>query len=1173
MLEKTIADFIRKYNLDYVDQREKGGVLWIVKDESFKECINELEKYSFVFNYTVNGSKSTNYKPAWYLTKDKNSVFDNEAQVRSDNINTSDKDTDPLKIKDMGEINEKGLIVLSNNLSGYWIEKDQLLIPHYLEGQGLSSIDMPGISYLYKKFNIKYFHDINKHILRETYKKSVKTFLLIINELYIKGFRFRGSLHQYEPYKFNSKDQIIKTNVLSNEPLSAYLPKHLINKLGSKGILKIADLNNILVSSLEYICKEDIHLVFELLRSKKLISNGKVSEVEHQENITLSFKNEKITLTQLKSFVLIKDLGIEGCDHLIEKLSKSNIKKLGDLFGSLDDLHSYLPGVGPKTVVKFWDQLLKTDVIMSSAISEMSFETDSKEKILFYENEQLIIPINLLDKELCAADFPGMEGVIHVLIFNGITKFSELPNNIKEISAYKGIGKAKVEKIFKYLTTIINREYTKLDINNLDTKDKLIIETSLFNEWVNNIFNNHKQKKTEKVSAKYLDLMHQRYIANLKQQHLTLELLGSAEGVTREYIRQILKKGDQRIIQRIDNLIEILSEHIVECGGLILNTFAHEKIFSNFLMLNALNKKGIYSYEMRELLIISFMVESEFADFILGLITKFKDYFKFKVFTKSEIEDFCLITSKETNIEVEIIKEAIADSIKWIKADKAILNDLRKKDVVEHVMLQYPEGVEVFKKESELNNRANEILPGSFTSERDFSAIASRNDMSDQIILWGRGLYIHRDFIEVDEKWIHKVQEKARIFLKTEDFIHVKKIYEEYRIEAEGKGVPNEYALYSLIRKYSTEKLTLLKFPLIQLAGDEKQANSDWLIQYLKENGGYASYQQLHEVFVNNRGWKKFTLEQNLYYNNEILQYEHGHYTLLSNYNDINSSDLSFICEIIEEKLINNAFIFIQPIYHDYELILNSKKITSERILYAILKSRNLVNAEFKRYPYVVSDRHHSESINMRDYIENYILEYNDIVQREEVINWIDDIFGQNEVVLDWALLKSSDIFYYTKGRYGEYIHRNVIGINADKEEEIEDVIFKKHNEIKTLNKRAYTLIRELYTPQIFPQLENRIEWSQDLLGDIIKKSKKWNTIGSFDEIIIDCEANINNEKEFLEYILIQHFKGAAKVNDFKKYLKKIRYSKEGQFLSVVDELLDKGEMDFTIVGDEVLKK
>ncbi|HJW30312.1 MAG TPA: hypothetical protein VJ508_13865, partial [Saprospiraceae bacterium] len=388
---------------------------------------------------------------------------------------------------------------------------------------------------------------------------------------------------------------------------------------------------------------------------------------------------------------------------------------------------------------------------------------------------------------------------------------------------------------------------------------------------------------------------------------------------------------------------------------------------------------------------------------------------------------------EEDGVDPKVIEIISYCHIKWLSAEQGVLKGLRKSHAVEMVMLQYPDGVEVYKNEDELNEKANDIMPGEFTGVRDFQAIATRNDLSDRIFLWGRGVYIHASFVTTDAEWIRHVEGIAEKWLKSQEFIHVRKLYEEVRKEAVQRKVQNEYALFTLLRRYSTGKIAMTKFPYVQPHGAEKQMNADYIEQFIREKGGFVELKDLVELFIEKRGWKRFTLSTN----ERFLQYEHGSYTLLSHYDHIKLKDIPFVVSAIQEKFSESPFMSIASIYADYEVILKSLGIETKQILNAILKNRDGIGATFPHFPFVVALNHKLDSISGVRFIEQFILDYNDIIAREEVVEWVENLFGEGDRILDIALSKVPEILYYAKGQYGEYVHSQVLEFNEQKETQL----------------------------------------------------------------------------------------------------------------------------------------
>jgi very-short-patch-repair endonuclease len=62
----SLLNYLKQRKLKVIDQRDKGGNLWVVAGDEIEPLMEELDKMDIKFNFTQNGSKSTNYMPGWY---------------------------------------------------------------------------------------------------------------------------------------------------------------------------------------------------------------------------------------------------------------------------------------------------------------------------------------------------------------------------------------------------------------------------------------------------------------------------------------------------------------------------------------------------------------------------------------------------------------------------------------------------------------------------------------------------------------------------------------------------------------------------------------------------------------------------------------------------------------------------------------------------------------------------------------------------------------------------------------------------------------------------------------------------------------------------------------------------------------------------------------------------
>ncbi|GGH73271.1 hypothetical protein JOD43_000034 [Pullulanibacillus pueri] len=1175
-IQFSLLNYLNEQKLQYIDKRERKGALWVVGGWELNEQLFPLKKHKIYFRYVKKGSRATKYKPAWFLL---NKHLD-DPSTESSLPTKQERGKEELPI-DESVLNEnhhvQTILSLEEVTTEYWRSSGQLLVPYSLLDQKVNQINLEGIQRLQKHVGIKTFRDLTDDHLRIVYKATKEDFHYIMQELYWLGCRFTDRLASFQPGPTVKPEHRITVKGSGHEELRSLITPNIAKYLENKGVQRIKDLHDMLATSIQWITKIDIQILVNQINKADFITVSHLVEKKASTGVNqdgdaliLSFQGVEIEAKMDLIRTHMNELGITGCDNMLQQLSQMGIHALKDLPKKLDELHEQLQGVGAKTVEKFWNQLMKINSEEPVA-TQPSHDTEGN-KLVYLNETTLAVPTFLETFPLKIDDFPGVEKAVERLIENGIKTLGQLPTSLNELGKLDRIGRTKLLKIVERLQTVINREQQQHHLEQLSPDERLTFELTTFEHWMAKLQEDEAFLKAEKIPQRYLKLLKTRFNSFLKGEHVTLEMLGEGEGLTRERIRQILSKGDQRVATRLKALNDLLRQLLNKKGHLMMASFIDLTSFVHFVLKSALEAIGLTIVSKGTRVLITDLEKEKIDEYETNIKEDIEEAFYLHVITPTELQTYCEEKEEEDGVEASLIKILAAPYIKWLSTEQGILKSVRKHHAVEMVMLQYPNGVEVYKREDELNDKANDLMPGEFTGERDFYAIATRQDMADRIFLWGRGKYIHSTFVTKDEPWIQSVQRIAEEWLKEEEFIHVSKLYEEVKEEAEIRNVPNEYALYTLIRHYPLGSLALNKFPMIQPAGMEKQMNSEYIEQFIRENGGRADLKDMVELFVGKRGWKKFTLEFTLSSKEQFILYQHGKYTLLSNYDHIKLSDMPFVVEAIEEKISQTPFISIGAIFDEHEVILKSLGIETKQILYAILKNRNEIEAKFPRYPYIVSLTHKFDTLSGIRFIEQFILEQEDIVAREEVESWVAEVFGENDRVLDVALVQVPDILYYTKGQFGEYIHRKVIGIDERKETQIHDIVRQRYEAIVLSKQRDYVFLNELYDDSLLPMLGAGVFWSQDLLGDILKKSGEWTTIGSYDEILLPINHNkIVDDISFLEYVIDHHFNGAVKLRDLRSFLADIRYSKEGKLLFSVEEALRTGQAPYVVDGDELI--
>ncbi|GAE91077.1 hypothetical protein JCM21714_13 [Gracilibacillus boraciitolerans JCM 21714] len=234
------------------------------------------------------------------------------------------------------------------------------------------------------------------------YKQSLSLFYQVMEDLYLLGFRFTDKLSslQLGPTIMNDIQIIVANNV--QETLDQLFPYHSIQRLKMFQINSVNVLDKMLISSIAWLLREDYEQIFTLFKERgakkenesenllqlvqensfindevsqslnensisKSSSSKEDSDVlleprkvpiindDKDEQITLNFKEQNLSINIGLAGQAITTLNIEGCNHLIRSLNQIGIKTLNDLSRQLFGLHEQLIGVGPKAVEKFWN--------------------------------------------------------------------------------------------------------------------------------------------------------------------------------------------------------------------------------------------------------------------------------------------------------------------------------------------------------------------------------------------------------------------------------------------------------------------------------------------------------------------------------------------------------------------------------------------------------------------------------------------------------------------------------------------------------------------------------------------------------------------------------------------------------------------------------------------------
>ncbi|WP_261303983.1 sigma factor-like helix-turn-helix DNA-binding protein [Paenibacillus andongensis] len=1156
-----LIEYLKENKVEPIDKRDAGGALWIVGGWGLNKILFPLKERGIYFKFTPKGSGATKKKPGWFLLGKKETSTENE----------------PNEIKQVNQVVES-----------------QIIIPAYLMQTKLEVYASGPVTELIGLCGIHYFKEINDEHLRTIYAKDQQKFYDIITHLWFLGSRFTGKLAGLLTLNHEENTITLHTAKPLSGEIRELLPASMAERFLHYGIHHISQLNHIPVPSLQWLMNAHYEEVFAKLKPYFYEDEQVIEEVEEleaeQEQVNsatpevtvkqVCFSGEYVVITPEKSAFPINYETFKGCNKLVWYLQKNGMETIGDLPTELQAFEG-MKGIGTNYLRKFFAELVRivADGKMDASLfikQETATADPSEGKRISFEQQYVDLPNTILDVKMDVRDFLTCPLLISRLAFNKLDTYGQLPGNLVELTRMPSVGKGVVAKFFEHLKLKLEKwheEQLELERTSLIPQDEL--ENHYFQQFATSIedmITSDTICQQLDIEPRTLDILLERFQSVQNGKRFTLEECGQKYGLTRERIRQIIKKTVLKIALRGNNWIAMLKERLEEQKGFVLNQVLGSENFSDHLIIEALENEGIYLFYGRN--VFSTVSKAELAALEKELDSWLDRQCNGRLLDETQLNEMLSLRSNETGITAEVIRFIVEQFFTQTASGQFILANYSKVDLVTIVMLQYPEGVEIYKNASELLDKGNQIVPHSFQKDRDFNSVVTRDEQSDKFYLWGRGVYIHHSFVQPDMDVLEKVAKEIALQLENQRTISVGGVYRIFEAELKERNIPNEYALYTLLRMHFSTYFTVPKFPKITRFGDTGSLrNSDLIKEYIREQGTHVTRKQLFAEFVVNKGWKSFTLEINLSTDSEIIQVDHGSYGLIEFYAHLDESSLKQISNKIEKLLIYNTSIDVKRVFDEMESECLSLHINTPYLLYSLLREYCQEQFSCPRAPHIVQKGMEEEEISFTSLIENYLLDRGEVVSREEILYWLTEEIGTSSFKLEMALRESTKIFYYTRGQQGEYIHEDVLGWNDPFKERLHLCINEMLDRAYISFVKPFVIIEEELKSEFLPELTGELHWSRDLLLDCLKRDERFLLLGSKGHIVLKRKnpSFIESNTDFIAYVLRKEFGGSAPEAKLRRKLREYAFSHHGDLLQETEALMDSGAAPFGLV-DGVFK-
>lgn len=974
--------------------------------------------------------------------------------------------------------------------------------------------------------------------LRQIYRENPAYFFDLRDELLLRGIEFKKEYQNNFLPSINFKPQnliIVESNNYHFKKLdSSLLP---ISSLIERFQIKSDKFFHLIsIEALAFFLKRKPLLIMSQFRKAgyKIISVENMNKSEVTENEENNLEDSIEVLFNSTEF-----------NKFREYCSINNIKYFSELEDEFIQKFRKHRQVGES---KYKNALKRIEQIKISK-QRLNWEEKVNSHLLFFVNNSLINNLNNLNisyleflndlyfnekQEFLPVEETSLPTMISMLkenatliqINNLDTRLNKLRERIRSLDVYTNLKDVKfstIKRLFKFTTSLEDKNNT-LDsyVGKTNIVEDLLEVLSKLKEYKN--YNDLINKVKSQITMRNLELIY------LKEKH-TLEELGEKIALTRERVRQLIKKGKQKInsvVHRyhIRKLIELeftnrLTVKIEEVGDLLKikkeNLFVFECVLKSDENLIVEDGKVILKSNNET-------------------IEKFKNLLNDNpqiVLNSFDISK--IIISNKLSLTQKETSEILLNSGYSSSGDLFVKISTTTTDKLNYVFSRF------FRKPLELNDSGliilRETLAAIFNEDipnNDRALLARVRDTKD-VILIDKNTYCYFEMDKLNSELVEEINQMLKRELDKMDMIKADRLFEKNKTSLIKMGIHNYYHLYSIIQYFFKDKYSIGRGNTMAIYSSEenKLENKELLRRFLDKRAGFATKKEI----IKSLKWKNYTLEQTIgrsdeliiYYNDLTSEYEvHTFESLALTY-----SEKHLILKFIKDRIKKDYF-FPYDLLSEMEFDNNISEILYKAKITNLFNFSSLIK---KLYPglkgssqFLYLER--SEIKSIYDAISD---EYRSILTREELENFLLGK-GYAESTKNVLLLEIETKYYYAYTT-ASYINKNIFLQNHALKIMIQKYLanqLKDKPYISAFNLIGYSLdLQEFSEVELQPLLIASI--AEELGFKIIHTTKDYR----YDKwLILNPKLkNIENYVDLVYFVMFKKYKGNYYEKDIAEFL------------------------------------
>jgi hypothetical protein len=427
-------------------------------------------------------------------------------------------------------------------------------------------------------------------------------------------------------------------------------------------------------------------------------------------------------------------------------------------------------------------------------------------------------------------------------------------------------------------------------------------------------------------------------------------------------------------------------------------------------------------------------------------------------------------------------------------------------------------------------------------------------DRSSDVVLWGWGQYIHREFVRPDAVLLDQIQGWiiGRIGSGDIPFISANGAFTQFSSECTAAGIPNEHALYTALKEFGNGELSFPRAPYIYLSAQftERMPTVVAIEEFIHEAGEPVPYSEVKQFALGGIGLKEFQFGQCVNALSKVLRMGSGAFVHVDSL-DLDLTQIQNLLDHIDAVLQSTDHISVERIYREKAVTCRMMNVDSPRLLYSILRMRE-DGFDTSHYPVIgraVKVDESRRGTGIRSEIVGYVQKLGRPCALSELESRFVEQLGYKQTTV-YSAVASPDIVRYG---LGSVVHLDSLGWTELLQQDLEAVARRGFEEAENAG-YGFANAATLLESKDLPPLSNGTIWTQVLVTELLVRSGSFRVLGTGRTAFVAMpnQRGIETFEDLVADVLATEFEGAADVEALGEYLRQRGVIKKGVLPSML---------------------